>query len=250
MLYIDANINNAKIPAMMDTGSELSCIDYSLVERLGLINNMTKDVGYTVKGAFDQNSEYPFGEVDIMLKIGRSEYEHTFTVTKMANPESIILGLDFFNIHNYHLSCEEGHAALTLNGTNIPVVPRVIKGNTCNVVHLQMADPSLPKPQVPDNEAKVFRRIVIPALSYALVKVFLPENTPLHTDVCVEMKNTLPEGVFFPDVRARVLSGSGHNKHNKQCINQNDSAPVCSGCAEYKYTVFRVRNTTYGNIMQ
>ena len=248
LIYINTSFNSVKVPGLVDTGSELSCIDPSLVEKLGLSESIYTGVPYTVKGAFDQKEESPLGEVDLPFKIGRTEYVHTFTVTPLANTKSIILGLDFFELHNYHLSYEEGFAALSIDGTRIPVIPRMSKGINCNIVSLEPVVTD-PKPQEPDNEAKVFRRIVIPALSTALVKVYLPEKTPLQTDVCIEMKNTLPEGIFFPDVRARVLDGAGHNKHGKHCISKNNAPSTCPGCSPYKYTVIRIRNTSGGNIV-
>ena len=40
------------IPAMIDTGSELSCIDKSLVDRMGLQDSVSHDTNYTLSGAF------------------------------------------------------------------------------------------------------------------------------------------------------------------------------------------------------
>ena len=137
MLYVDMQVCNNKIPAMIDTGSELSCIDKSLVDKLGLQGSVSHDTNYTLSGAFGKGAEQPIGEVDIIFHIGRLKYQHTFTVTELSNPNSIILGLDFFDYHSYHLSCDRGQAALTLDGTKIPVVPRVTKGCRVNIVHLQ-----------------------------------------------------------------------------------------------------------------
>ena len=234
---------------MIDTGSELSCIDKSLVDKLGFADHVITDVGYTIKGAFDQQAECPLGEVDLTFTIGASRYCHPFTVTNMANPDCVILGLDFFDNHNYHLSCDKGQAALTIGNKRIPVIPRHGQTPKCNIIHLQPVDPSHPKPPVPLNEAKVFRRIVIPPQSKALVKVYLPNDTPLQSDVCIEMMNTVPEGIFFPDVRARVLQATGHDKHVRQCLHEGTKPlNTCTGCNDYKYTIFTVRNTSHISI--
>ena len=74
------------IPAMIDTGSELSCIDKSLVDRMGLQDSVSHDTNYTLSGAFGGGTEQPIGEVDLIFKIGRLKYHHTFTVTELANP--------------------------------------------------------------------------------------------------------------------------------------------------------------------
>ena len=72
LIYINTSFNSVKVPGLVDTGSELSCIDPSLVEKLGLSESIYTGVPYTVKGAFDQKEESPLGEVDLPYKIGRT----------------------------------------------------------------------------------------------------------------------------------------------------------------------------------
>ena len=247
LLYVSINIGHCKVPALVDTGSELSILDNSLVEKLGLTEKVVTEVGYTVKGAFDQQASEPAGEVDIPFTIGTSRFCHPFTVTQMSNPKIVILGLDFFEKNSYHLSYQNGQACLTINNKKIPVVPRYSVNHSARVeaIHLKPIDPSLPAPPSPDNEARVFRKITILPHATALVKMHLPKSAPDDGSILVEMMNTAPSGTFFPDVKAKVLHGSGHAKHGRSCLESGEgSSSGCIGCADYKFVVIRVRNTS------
>ena len=246
LLYVDIKAGDHRVPALIDTGSELTVIDNALVDQLGLSEEMAHNVGYSIKGAFDQEASEPTGEVEVPFSIGQSRFKHTFTVTQLSNPKIVILGLDFLESNPYHLSYQNGKASLTINGKKIPVLSKYSASRDARVeaIHLKPVDSSAPAPPAPANEARVFRKTTILPHSTALVKLLLPRGAPDNGSILVEMMNTAPDGAFFPDVKAKVLHGSGHARHGRSCLGSGEgTSGSCLGCEDYKFTVLRIRNT-------
>ena len=97
-LFVHASINGRRCPCLVDTGSEVTIINESLVRSVEI-----KDSTRTLKAA-NGSSIRVLGVVDLPLFLGRHQFQSSFIVSPQV--QNVILGLDWLELHGCMIDCK------------------------------------------------------------------------------------------------------------------------------------------------
>ena len=129
-LIIHARINGRVYPCLIDTGSEVTIINESLVRP-----DEIKDSNRTLRAA-NGSSIKVAGVVDLPLFVGRHQFQSSFVVSPQIR--NVILGLDWLETHGCLIDCKNmtlivGNQRFKLGHVNIarkgPVNCRILKAS-------------------------------------------------------------------------------------------------------------------------
>ena len=116
--YILVNINNLKIPALIDSGSQKSIINYNYLNGLNLLEQL-KPSNIDYMHGF--NKIKIKGEVkNIEFKINDSMFKGSFYIIESSNAP-IILGINFLKMYNCEINFLNNILNIEKNSNRIKV---------------------------------------------------------------------------------------------------------------------------------
>ena len=115
---------------LIDTGSPVTLISENLIESLGVGPSDLSRVESTLSAA-DGNKMSVKGQINLSIKIGKSNFQQNTIVTKLGKLKAI-LGMDFLQNHNCELKLSE--AELVIGHQNVKLKKH--KNTTCARVKL------------------------------------------------------------------------------------------------------------------